>query len=172
LWFSSAAIAWWLARRARTKRSRRRIHAIVVLALVIGGENLVQALVVHHPQSAAHFVANLALAVTGLAAFVVAALYGRDVLTDDLVLFALSHGQLGIDNGRRNEARPESLTPRECDVIGCLCEGLRTDEIAERLSISPQTATTHVRNIMRKLSVSSRADAIAWAVRHGMADRN
>ena len=173
LWSASAAIGWWWARGARTRRARHRIYAIVTLALVIAVENLLQALATHHPRSAAHLAANIVLAVAGIIAFFIAAMFGRDVVTDERVLFALSRGRLGVSNGRHvsethHGARTVSLTPRETEVIYCLCEGLGTEEIAVRLNISPHTTTTHVRNILRKMEVSSRADAIAWAVEHGL----
>lgn len=170
LWFGSAAIGWWWARTARTRRSRNRIYAIVVLALVIGAENLLQALSTHHPRAASHLIANLALAVAGLAAFFVAATYGRDLVTDERLLYALSRGRLGSDDRSHapSSAASAGLTPREVEVVRCLCQGLGTEEIAMRLSVSPHTITTHVRNILRKLEVSSRADAVVWAVEHGL----
>lgn len=165
-------IGWWWARGARTRRARHRIYAVVTLALVIAVENLLQALATHHPRSAAHLAANVVLAVAGIVAFFVAAMFGRDVITDERVLYALSRGRLGVSDVR-HVSEPHhgavNLTSRETEVIYCLCEGLGTEEIAARLSISPHTTTTHVRNILRKLEVSSRADAIVWAVEHGLA---
>ncbi|HEX6335939.1 MAG TPA: helix-turn-helix transcriptional regulator [Jiangellaceae bacterium] len=173
LWSASAAIGWWWARGTRTRRARHRIYAVVTLALVIALENLLQALATHHPRSGAHLAANIVLAVAGIVAFFVAAMFGRDVVTDERVLFALSRGRLGASRVHpvaeaQHEAESVRLTPRETEVIRCLCEGLSTEEIAARLSISPHTTTTHVRNILRKLDVSSRADAIVWAVEHGL----
>ncbi len=139
-----------------------------MLALVIAAENLVQAFVVHHPRSAGHLIANIALAVTGLAAFFVAVMYGREMLTDERVMYALSRRRLGASDEPHRASTTVELTPREREVIRLLCDGLSTDEIAARLSISPHTTTTHVRNILRKLEVNSRADAIVWAVQHGL----
>jgi two-component system nitrate/nitrite response regulator NarL len=48
-------------------------------------------------------------------------------------------------------------------------EGLRAQEIASRLSISTQTVQTHIRNILSKLGLHSRLEAMAFAVRHGAA---
>jgi DNA-binding NarL/FixJ family response regulator len=59
------------------------------------------------------------------------------------------------------------LTDREREILGLLAEGMRNDEIATKLYISPQTVQTHVRNILGKLRVHSKLEAVAFAVRHG-----
>lgn len=57
------------------------------------------------------------------------------------------------------------LTSREWEVIDLLCEHHATDEIADGLVLSTDTVRTHVKNIMRKLDVHSRAELIAAAER-------
>jgi two-component system, NarL family, nitrate/nitrite response regulator NarL len=57
------------------------------------------------------------------------------------------------------------LTKRELEVLGLLADGLRQDEIAERLFISRKTVGTHVANILRKLGVHSQIQAVALAYR-------
>jgi DNA-binding NarL/FixJ family response regulator len=59
------------------------------------------------------------------------------------------------------------LTAREIDVIRLLSAGKSNREIAHELSIGETTAISHVRNILSKLSLSSRTAAAAWAIRHG-----
>jgi DNA-binding CsgD family transcriptional regulator len=61
------------------------------------------------------------------------------------------------------------LSDRELDVLRLLVRGMSDREIGAALFISPGTATTHVRNIRRKLGVRSRGAAAAHAVRHGIA---
>jgi NarL family two-component system response regulator LiaR len=61
----------------------------------------------------------------------------------------------------------DALTDREREVLQLLAEGIRNDDIAERLFISPQTVQTHVRNLLAKLGVHSKLEAVALAVRHG-----
>jgi len=59
------------------------------------------------------------------------------------------------------------LTERELEVLRLLAQGVRNDGIAEQLSISQQTVQTHVRNILAKLRVHSKLEAVSFAVRHG-----
>jgi DNA-binding CsgD family transcriptional regulator len=65
-------------------------------------------------------------------------------------------------------AGPESLTPREREVIALLTEGLSNADLAARLFISPKTAAVHVSNVLAKLGMASRTEAAAWAIREGI----
>lgn len=58
------------------------------------------------------------------------------------------------------------LTDREIDVLKCMAQGLSNREIAFKLSISTRTVTTHVRNILDKLSLDNRTKAALYAVEH------
>jgi NarL family two-component system response regulator LiaR len=61
----------------------------------------------------------------------------------------------------------DDLTEREREILQLLAAGKRNDDIAKRLFISPQTVQTHVRNVLGKLRVHSKLEAVAFAVRHG-----
>jgi DNA-binding NarL/FixJ family response regulator len=63
-----------------------------------------------------------------------------------------------------------SLTKREREVLRLLADGLRQDEIAERLFISRKTVSTHVANILRKLGVRTQTQAVALAFRDELSD--
>ncbi|MDX6633456.1 MAG: hypothetical protein QOG09_1579 [Solirubrobacterales bacterium] len=58
-----------------------------------------------------------------------------------------------------------ALSPRERQVLELLAEGLRVNDIAERLTLSPATVHTHVRNAIARLEVDTRTEAVALAVR-------
>ncbi len=64
----------------------------------------------------------------------------------------------------------EPLTPRELEVLRALTEGLSTPDICERLFIAPNTLRTHVQNIMGKLRVHSKLEAVAFALRYRLVD--
>jgi DNA-binding NarL/FixJ family response regulator len=67
--------------------------------------------------------------------------------------------------GRFGELREHDeaplLSPREIDVLRAVSEGLTNKEIARRLDISQHTVKFHLESLMRKLAVSSRAEAVA-----------
>jgi PAS domain S-box-containing protein len=58
------------------------------------------------------------------------------------------------------------LTPRELEVLRLIAGGANTRVIATRLVISPATVRNHVQNLLGKLGVHSRLEAVAHAVRH------
>jgi two-component system nitrate/nitrite response regulator NarL len=69
---------------------------------------------------------------------------------------------------RHAEMLIRQLTSRERVVLELLAEGASSSEIAQRLSISPNTVRTHIQNVLVKLHVHSRLEAAAFAVRHGV----
>lgn len=65
---------------------------------------------------------------------------------------------LGQDSG---------LSVREADVIGLIAQGLSNKEIAERLYLSINSVKTYIRTGYRKLGLTRRSQAVAWAMRSG-----
>jgi NarL family two-component system response regulator LiaR len=63
------------------------------------------------------------------------------------------------------------LTPREQEVLALMVEGLSNPDIAERLVVSRSTAKAHVSNILSKMGVSNRAEAIALALQYNPSTR-
>jgi DNA-binding NarL/FixJ family response regulator len=69
--------------------------------------------------------------------------------------------------GRSTTDQIGALSPREREVLDLLARGFTGEQAAERLHLSPETVRTHVRNAMGKLEASTRAHAIAIALRQG-----
>jgi DNA-binding NarL/FixJ family response regulator len=67
------------------------------------------------------------------------------------------------------QRRVERLTPRELEILQAMAEGLVPEEISERLGVSRHTLRTHTQNILTKLGVHSKTDAVVAAIRFGKA---
>jgi DNA-binding NarL/FixJ family response regulator len=91
-----------------------------------------------------------------------------EVLIDPSTLTRILH-QVAKEREARRDAFAlfDELTEREREVLQLLSGGMRNDDIARKLFISPQTVQTHVRNLLAKLGVHSKLEAVAFAVRHG-----
>lgn len=63
---------------------------------------------------------------------------------------------------------PETLTPRELEVLRVLAEGLPNKAIARRLGISDQTVKFHLASICGKLGAVNRTDAVRRAIQQGL----
>lgn len=63
---------------------------------------------------------------------------------------------------------PSTLTPRELEVLRLLASGANTRVASQRLGVSPATVRNHVQNLLGKLGVHSRLEAVAYATRRGL----
>ena len=75
--------------------------------------------------------------------------------------------ELSASSGKPSPG-PAGLSAREIEVLRLVADGLNNQVIAERLFLSEHTVHRHVANIFNKLSVSSRAAAVAQAARRGL----
>ena len=67
------------------------------------------------------------------------------------------------------QAPGSDLTEREREVLSLMIEGLNNTQIAGKLSVSPSTIKSHVSNILSKLGVASRTEAVTLALRNHIA---
>ncbi|HXH40669.1 MAG TPA: response regulator transcription factor [Thermoanaerobaculia bacterium] len=69
-------------------------------------------------------------------------------------------------------SEPDALTDREREVLELMVEGVTANrKMAKRLGVSENTVKFHVRNILDKLHINNRAQAVGYALRHNIVDR-
>lgn len=73
-----------------------------------------------------------------------------------------------VENTPTEDTTADILTPREKEVLTLISKGYRYEEIADTLSISYHTVTSHIKQIYRKLAVHSRGEAVFEATRLGL----
>jgi DNA-binding NarL/FixJ family response regulator len=83
-------------------------------------------------------------------------------------LESLPKGETGPAKARSDVENDAGLTKREIEVLRLVADGLNNQIIADTLFVSEHTIHRHVANIFGKLSVSSRAAAVAQAARRGL----
>jgi DNA-binding CsgD family transcriptional regulator len=70
---------------------------------------------------------------------------------------------------RKTSAAPAGLSPREAEILRLVAAGRTNREIADALYLSVRTVERHVTNLYAKIGARGRADATAFALRHGLA---
>ncbi len=93
---------------------------------------------------------------------------GDQLLSQEEVIEALRFLTRERESHREARVASDRLTPREREVLQALAEGSSDREIARRLHVGEGTVHSHVTNILSKLEVSSRLQALVFAVRHGV----
>lgn len=64
------------------------------------------------------------------------------------------------------------LTPREAEMLALIVQGRSNEEIASSCYLSPNTVKSYIREAYRKIGVTTRPQAVAWGMRHGLAPAN
>jgi NarL family two-component system response regulator LiaR len=98
-----------------------------------------------------------------LAAAIRGAMSGRPTLAPEAT-------QALISQATRPAAPGHDLSPRELDVLALMKRGLSNRVIADELIISRSTVDFHVSNILSKIGVSSRTEAVAFAIQHSLVE--
>lgn len=83
------------------------------------------------------------------------------------VLAAAGHGEPKAATLSQPK-NPGGLSDREVDVLRLAARDFTTQEIADRLYISPKTADHHIQHIYNKIAVSTRAAAALWAMQNAV----
>ncbi len=92
---------------------------------------------------------------------------GEIVMPTSLLLGVLGRIQPGR-GGRPTPPGRDPLTPREREILTCLAKGMSVPQLAAALSIAPMTVRTHIRNLMERLGVHSRLEAVSYALSRGL----
>ena len=71
---------------------------------------------------------------------------------------------------KKRRAGPAGLTPREIEVLTLIARGASTRQVAQRLTITPKTAETHIERIYAKIGASTRSTATLFAMQNGLLD--
>ena len=95
---------------------------------------------------------------------------GETLLSPEELVELLRIAGQSREEEREARASIEQLTRREREVLYALAEGLSNKQIAERLHMSVDTERTHMMNILNKLGVHSRLQALRFAARHGLVE--
>ena len=96
---------------------------------------------------------------------------GAALTLDEAVAEALARRETragGRASRRRPAARPGGLSRREVEVLRLVAAGRSNREVAEELSVSVRTVERHITNLYGKIDARNRADATAFAFRHGL----
>ena len=96
--------------------------------------------------------------------------HAGEILLPRAVVFEIAQRVAAARRRGNAKSAVEQLSPREVEVLKALAEGLSSKEICDRLYIAPNTLRTHVQNIMSKLRVHSKLEAVAFALRHKLVD--
>jgi DNA-binding NarL/FixJ family response regulator len=98
----------------------------------------------------------------------------KDSPSEDLVraIEAARSGEFYVDPGLSStivlDEGDRTLSARQREILQMLADGMQTDAVAEQLGLSTETVRTHTKRILAKLEASTRTQAVAIGIRHGL----
>jgi DNA-binding NarL/FixJ family response regulator len=98
----------------------------------------------------------------------------KDSPSEDLVraIEAARTGEFYVDPGLSStivlDDGDRTLSARQREILQMLADGMQTDTVAEKLGLSTETVRTHTKRILAKLEASTRTQAVAIGIRHGL----
>jgi DNA-binding NarL/FixJ family response regulator len=98
----------------------------------------------------------------------------KDSPSEDLVraVAAARAGDFYVDPGLSStivlDESDRTLSARQREILQMLADGMQTDAVAQRLGLSTETVRTHTKRILAKLDASTRTQAVAIGIRHGL----
>ena len=98
----------------------------------------------------------------------------KDSPSEDLIraIEAARAGEFYVDPGLSStivlDEGDRTLSARQRQILQMLADGMQTDAVAERLGLSTETVRTHTKRILAKLEASTRTQAVAIGLRHGL----
>lgn len=149
---------------ARAIRARWPTARVVMLTAVADDETILESV-----QAGADGYLTKDRAVDEVVSAVRSAHAGETLLPRAVIIGIAQRVAAARDRGG-DRKQIEPLTPREIEVLRALTEGLSTQEICGKLFIAPNTLRTHVQNIMGKLRVHSKLEAVAFGLRHRLVE--
>jgi DNA-binding NarL/FixJ family response regulator len=98
----------------------------------------------------------------------------KDSPSEDLVraIEAARDGDFYVDPGLSStivlDEGDRTLSARQREILQMLADGMQTDAVADKLGLSTETVRTHTKRILAKLEASTRTQAVAIGIRHGL----
>jgi DNA-binding NarL/FixJ family response regulator len=98
----------------------------------------------------------------------------KDSPSEDLIraIDAARSGEFYVDPGLSPtivlDEGDRTLSARQREILQMLADGMQTDAVAEKLGLSTETVRTHTKRILAKLEASTRTQAVAIGIRHGL----
>ena len=98
----------------------------------------------------------------------------KDSPSDDLVraIDAARTGEFYVDPSLSStlvlDEGDRTLSARQREILQMLADGMQTDAVAQQLGLSTETVRTHTKRILAKLEASTRTQAVAIGIRHGL----